>query len=319
MTPMSNTNPRTELATIHEVTAIDQQQMQALADQLLPKWPKDLNRQTALDVARVALAYQLDPFMEELIPYQGKPYVTIAGRIRIADNHPMFDGYDLEPATDAEHRALGAHEGEAVWKCVVYRKDRSRPTKAFGRAGGPAETNPVARRWLPEIAQKRAMHRALRAAFPLNLPGVEERSSAAQLRAIHAVDAEYGIDREARHQALAETYGVESSDELTSAQAGAYLDERVVEQHVEIDVDGEVIEVLEDELGEGAFEQEYRSILTALGKVSDRRDLSTLKARIRAAGLESDEEVQGAYSAAYNRLRGAQATNDAQAALQGVS
>jgi hypothetical protein len=306
---MSNTNPRTELATIHEVTAIDRQQMTALAEQLLPKWPKDLNRQTALDVARVALAYQLDPFMEELIPYQGKPYVTIAGRIRIADNHPMFDGYDLEPATEAEHRALGAHEGEAVWKCVVYRKDRSRPTKAFGRAGGPAEQNPVARRWLPEIAQKRAMHRALRAAFPLNLPGVEERSSAAQLRAIHAADAEAGIDREARHQALTETFGVDSSDELTSAQAGAYLDERVVDSHTEIEVAYEPS--MQDEVEVIDLHAEIRDILDALRTVDDRRDLTALKARIRAAGLESDDEVTGAYNAAYNRLRGKQDAADA--------
>lgn len=311
---MSNTNARTELATIHEVTAIDQQQMQALAEQLLPKWPKDLNRQTALDVARVALAYQLDPFMEELIPYQGKPYVTIAGRIRIADNHPMFDGYDLEPATDAEHRALGAHEGEAVWKCIVYRKDRSRPTKAFGRAGGPAETNPVARRWLPEIAQKRAMHRALRAAFPLNLPGVEERSSAAQLRAIHAVDQEAGIDREARHHALSETFGVDSSDELTAAQAGAYLDERAVEQHIEIEVSSAVVD--DDNLT-----PELAIAYDMLHEAQTREDITNLALYMDANGLRSNDIFMDAYTTRWQQITGKKAprtsgaTNDAQMAL----
>ncbi len=299
------------IATIHEprpqvALVVDEKQVSQFAEQLLPRWPKDLNRQTAIDLARVSLAYGLDPLMDEIIPYQGKPYVTIAGRIRIADNHPMFDGYDLDPASDEERRALEVHDGEAVWKCTVYRKDRSRPTRAFGRAGGPAEQNPVARRWLPEIAQKRAVHRALRAAFPLNLPGVEERASAAQLRAIHASDAEVGIDREARHHALSETFDVESSADLTSTQAGVYLDDRAVESHTEIEV-----EVVEAQPAVMDIGKEIRAITKALGKVSDRRDLSALKARIRESGLESDEEVKGAYKAAYDRLHGAQDVSDA--------
>ena len=35
------------------------------------------------NLAKLALLYRLDPLMEEIIPYQGKPYITIAGRRRI--------------------------------------------------------------------------------------------------------------------------------------------------------------------------------------------------------------------------------------------
>lgn len=315
---MSNTNARTELATIHDVTAIDEKQASAIATRLKARFPNDCNQQQALEVARVALSYSLDPFLGELIPYQGAPYVTIAGRFRVADNNPMFDGYDIEPATEQEYRALRAHEAESVWKCIVYRKDRKRPTVAWGRAGGPQETNPVAKRWTAEVAQKRAIHRALRAAFPMPIPGLEESLTPEQLRAIHAADNEYGIERDERHHTLVETFDVESSKELTSGQASVYLDERKVTAHVEVDADGVIVE--SDSPVDEYADIERSEILIDLKSATDRRDLSGLKARIRAASLADDPQVKSAYNAAYQRLRGAQEpTGDDQPALDGIA
>ncbi|CCF83617.1 recombinase RecT [Nitrolancea hollandica] len=209
----------------------DSNEVKSLAKRLVPQFPSDCNAEQAADVARVAVAYGLDPFLGELIPYKGKPYLTFDGRIRIADNHPAYDGYDHGPVLGDERTAFMPQNGEVIWKCTVYRRDRSRPTVAYGRAGGDKETNPIAKKDPVTMAQKRAIHRALRAAFPVPIPGGDDDPvTPAQLKAIHATDSEQGITVTERHEVLEATFGVGSSKDLTAAQAGAYLDERAAQK-----------------------------------------------------------------------------------------
>lgn len=301
---MSNTKPQTAIATMHDVTAIDEHQASALANRVKARFPQDCSPQQAMEVARIAIVYGLDPLLGELIPYQGQPYVTINGRVRVADNNPMFDGYDIEPATEQEYRALRAHDAESVWKCIVYRKDRRRPTVAYGRAGGPQEKNPVAARWTAEIAQKRAIHRALRAAFPMPIPGLEESLSPAQLRAIHAADEDAGIDRDERHHTLVETYGVESSAELTSGQASVYLDDRTVSGQVEVDGDGVIVEAssADDFDGDGRLiaprvtgdpSDDVPAMLRLLDTANTPKRYAQAKDYITQIGLHADPEIAG--------------------------
>lgn len=230
----------TALATI---AADDQQEAQAsaLAKRLKgPQFPDNATPEQALEVARVAVAYGLDPFLGELMPYKGRPYITFDGRVRIADRHPAYDGYDLEPASELEIKALRATPESSVWKCTVYRKDRSRPTVAYGKAGGQGEQNKNIDVAL--LAQKRAIHRALRAAFPVPIPGLEESLTGDQLRAIHAYDSDAGVSPDERRATLVDTFGVEHSNELTTAQASAYLDERAIE----VDSDGVIVDDFEE-------------------------------------------------------------------------
>lgn len=210
----------------------DDNEVKSLAERVVPQWPKDVNKEQAIELARLALAYGLDPFLGELIPYQGRPYLTFDGRIRLADEHPAYDGYEHGPVLGDERAAFMPQSGEVIWKCVVYRRDRSRPTVAYGRAGGTNERNSVAQKDPATMAQKRAIHRALRAAFPVRMPGVvdDDPVTPAQLKAIHATDNEQGITVTERHEVLEATFGVSSSKELTAAQAGSYLDERAAQR-----------------------------------------------------------------------------------------
>lgn len=215
------------------------EEAKALAKTLQPMFPNDLNAQQAMQLANIALEYELDPMLGELIPYQGKPYVSVDGYLRIAGREPMYDGFDHRPATEDERSALGAVKGEVIWVAFVYRKDRSRPAKSFGRAGGPNERNPLVsgnnRQKTVYVsphdqALTRALRRALRASFSLKLPGDEDnKATAAQIKAIHAIDEKNGIEREQRHQELQEMFGVDASNEMTSAQASAYIDGRLVD------------------------------------------------------------------------------------------
>lgn len=242
------TNSSNALAVVPPQEVRDLGTAEQLAPQLMPRFRDDLKtKEQALEFAQVAIAYALDPFMDEIVPYEGKPYITIRGMVRIAGRFEEFDGIEDEPATKDERDALGIPDDEILWKAFAYRKDRSRPTKGYGRAGGKAERNALVsgrnRANMVFInaglqARKRAIHNALRMAFPTQMPGeLAENVSQAQLRALHAIDDERGIDREQRHHDLRELYDVEASNELTKEQASGYIDGRLVDMST-----GEVID-----------------------------------------------------------------------------
>jgi hypothetical protein len=86
-------------------------------------------------MARVASELKLDILREEVIWYQGRPYVTIKGLVRLLNRHPQFDNFELEPASEELRKAMRvARDEEQVWVCRLWRKDRSRSAIGYGRA-----------------------------------------------------------------------------------------------------------------------------------------------------------------------------------------
>lgn len=223
-----------------------------------PAFPRDLTPIQAGELARVAIAYGLDPMLQELIIYQGKLYCTIDGRIRKANEHQQYDGLECNPATDEERKAFRCSDEEHLWIARVWRKDRRVPFVGYGRASGAKDRNPVSRDYGQEMAQKRAKHRALRDAFSLPLPGAEEEGglpgvivehapryvepstgeilegeavaleppgpSRDQLAAIHIQAKSLGWTDEQYRFLLGDAFGVESSKELSEGQASALIE-----------------------------------------------------------------------------------------------
>ena len=59
---------------------------------LFPSGDK-MSGQQIENLAKLDVVYSLDPLMQEIMPYQGQPYITIIGRRRIDDragNHPSI-------------------------------------------------------------------------------------------------------------------------------------------------------------------------------------------------------------------------------------
>lgn len=102
----------------------------------------------------------------EVMIYQGKPYVTLAGRIRIAHRTGLLNGMFPRPASQHETRAFGATDDEVVWTCEVWRIGISRPFRGWGVASRKNDRNPVAKQFPREMAKKRAKYDALALAFP---------------------------------------------------------------------------------------------------------------------------------------------------------
>lgn len=105
------------------------------------------------------------PELGELMIYQGKPYITIDGRVRLAHESGLLVGMDTRPATQTERRDYGVETGDALWVAVVYRRGATRGFRGWGHV--PAnDRNPVAKQFPRELAKKRAKYDSLRVAFP---------------------------------------------------------------------------------------------------------------------------------------------------------
>ena len=63
---------------------------------------KDQSADQLALLAQVALAYRLDPLMGEIMPYQGRPYITIAGRRRLDNAAGHFISVRYRPPTTEE-------------------------------------------------------------------------------------------------------------------------------------------------------------------------------------------------------------------------
>lgn len=102
----------------------------------------------------------------ELMLYQGKPYVTLAGYRRIAHETGMLGGIEPRPATQMERTQYGAGEDEVLWTARVFKKGAGRAFLGWGVAGGARDKNPVSKQYPREMARKRAIYDGLRLAFP---------------------------------------------------------------------------------------------------------------------------------------------------------
>lgn len=102
----------------------------------------------------------------EIMLYQGKPYITIDGRTRIAHRSGRLAGIQPRPASSLERKQFGAADHEVLWICDVYRIGAPRSFRGWGVVNKNTDKNPVAKQFPRELAKKRAKYDALRMAFP---------------------------------------------------------------------------------------------------------------------------------------------------------
>lgn len=111
----------------------------------------------------IAERYELDLMLKHLVMVDGRPYITRDGLLHVAHRSGVFDGIEVSKPV------LGETHWEA--SATVYRKDMSRGFTYWGRypkSGGN-------QRYAPEMATKTAECMALRRAFDVSAPVVEER------------------------------------------------------------------------------------------------------------------------------------------------
>lgn len=146
---------------------------------LLPR--EDIGNKTALTrdqvtmLLEIAHALKLDPYLQHIVIYFGRPYITEAGMLYHAHHSEELDGIVSRPLTLGEKKDAMFPDDEHVWKAWVYRRGYKHPFVSLGRARED-EKRPIAKGSFVEplhpqrTAEKRAEMQALKKAFPIGLP-----------------------------------------------------------------------------------------------------------------------------------------------------
>ncbi len=135
-------------------------------DKLTPE-----QRELALNIAS---RYELDLLLKHLVIIEGRAYITRDGLIHVAHRSGVFEGIEVSPVVK-DGTYLRA-------TCSVWRKDMARPFTYPGRyptTGGNSKYN-------EEMAVKVAEVAALRRAFDVSAPTVEERWDGAETEPVEA-------------------------------------------------------------------------------------------------------------------------------------
>jgi len=146
-------------------------------------WATGMTLPDKLALADLARRYRLDPFMGELIWYEGSPYITFQGNLRNANRTPGWEGIELRPMTPEEVQGYGIH-APYVWICKVWKKGMRVPAVGIGTADPEKphrsrldesgkkwiKGNPIERDKPWAMARVRAGNAALRLYFPHGLP-----------------------------------------------------------------------------------------------------------------------------------------------------
>ena len=141
------------------------------------RFPAQLTAQDKALIAKISIEYGLDPLFNELMIYQGRPYITIDSRRRKAQETGLLDGISARPATKKEKEARRVPEEDYCFIAEVWVKGASHPFEGVGRVRAeetkgdphlPIVKDPAAQ------CEKRAEAQALRRAFHIPLPSYEE-------------------------------------------------------------------------------------------------------------------------------------------------
>jgi hypothetical protein len=119
-------------------------------------------------VMAIAKRYELDPLLKHVILVEGRPYLTRDGLLWIAHRSGVLDGIEVTEPAIVTLPGVGE-----FWRavCTVWRKDMSKPFTYTGRY----PTKGGNQRFAPEMAVKVAESMALRRAFNVSAPTIDER------------------------------------------------------------------------------------------------------------------------------------------------
>ena len=146
----------------------------------MARFPQALTQADKRLLAQVAITYGFDPLMGEISIYQGRPFVSIDGRYRKAQETGKLNGVSSRPSTEQERKAWKIPEADYFFRAEVMVSGAEYPFVGWGRVyqseiGGkgflPIEKNPQ------RMAEKRAEAQALRKAFHIPLPSIEDIGS----------------------------------------------------------------------------------------------------------------------------------------------
>lgn len=131
-----------------------------------------------------AKRWALDP-LTEITLYEGRLFITLDGRLQIMRRNPDYRGYRTRALSAAEKVDWGYESDDLAVECTVLTKEHGEITArgcvrraeidgARGRAKDSGKRAAPVGIYAPEIAEKRAIARASRAAFGQDVPDEDD-------------------------------------------------------------------------------------------------------------------------------------------------
>lgn len=132
----------------------------------------------------LAQRWGLDPVME-LTLYEGRPFITLDGRLQLARRNPDYRGYRTRALSRSEREDWGYEPEDIVVECTVLTHEHGEITErgcvrraeiesARKRSSESGKRSAPVGIYGPEIAEARAIKRATRAAFGQDIPDEDE-------------------------------------------------------------------------------------------------------------------------------------------------
>jgi hypothetical protein len=129
---------------------------------------------------------------DDVTLYEGRPWLTLDGRVKLMRRHPEYRGFSCKPLSKADKEAWGYQTDDIVIECTIrtstwgeisargkVSKEEAEGVQIQGR-----RMSPVARIHPVEMAEKRAISRAERAAFGLDAVLDDDELEASALQVI---------------------------------------------------------------------------------------------------------------------------------------
>jgi phage recombination protein Bet len=128
--------------------------------------------------------YGLNPFTREIFAFPAKgggivPIVSVDGWLKIINEHPSFDGMDIQENRDEEDNLHSV-------TCTIYRKDRSHATRMTARLSEYNRDNDVWKKYKSVMLTHKAAKLCARYAF--GFAGLFDEEEAREITAINVTD-----------------------------------------------------------------------------------------------------------------------------------
>lgn len=156
---------------------------------------KGATNEELLALVVVANTYGLNPLTKEIYAFPAKgggiaPIVSIDGWIRMTNDHPQFDGMELEVEFDESGKPFSA-------TCRIYRKDRSHPTVITEYFAECSRNTDPWRQYPARMLRHKALIQAARIAFGFSgIYDEEEGKDVAGLRDVTPAKKRYSAKTE---------------------------------------------------------------------------------------------------------------------------
>ena len=128
--PETGAIPEQANASVETSTAlvVDRRMVEIKRLEIKANWMGSISDKGAYQLARMAIAYGLDPFLKELVILGDNVYPTVAALQRKANEDPDYEGEEIRPCNEQERKEFyypeAPPEHEYLWICKVYHKKR---------------------------------------------------------------------------------------------------------------------------------------------------------------------------------------------------